>query len=176
MLKSLKELWERAWSVIGGFLSLIARLFGHYPPVPQTPHENITTNDIAEELDQARQKQAAGESKNLGLETSAALIWGYANTPARSRAEVDLGSLPENQRNTLLLMSDLDLARLAGNHLLCMQWHVLDGKFPKGKKAQEVPALSKEEVVSNQFMARLRPRHSQPDDGDDHLPSYGYRM
>jgi hypothetical protein len=176
MLKLLKEIWERAWAVIGGLLSMIARLFGYYPPVPQVAHENITPADIADELEQARQKHAAGGLDNPGLETSAALIWGYANAPARERGEIDLGILPEDQRSKLLLMKDIDLARLGTNRVLCMQWHILDGKFPTvSANAPEVPAPSKEDVISNAFMARVRARRLLPED-DIPQNSYGRRL
>lgn len=177
MLKMLRELWERAWAVIGGFLSLIGRLFGYYPPVPQTPHENITTQDIALELDQARRKEAEADVEQPGLEATAEAILSYANAAGKDRCEIDLGILPEEQRTRLLLMKDIDLARLATNRVLCMQWHILGGKFPTVcETVPEVRAPSKADVVSNAFMARMRARHSLPQVDEIPPTSYGCRM
>lgn len=177
MLKMLQELWERAWAVIGGFLSLIARLLGYHPPVPQSPHENITPADIALELDQARRKEAKAGLEQPGLEAKAEAILSYASAAGKDRSEIDLGVLPEEQSTRLLLMKDIDLARLATNRVLCMQWHILGGRFPTvSDTAPEVRAPSKADVVSNAFMARIRARHSLPQDDEIPPTSYGCRM
>jgi len=177
MLKLLRELLERMWAVIGGFLSLIARLLGHHPPVPQMPHENITPADIALELDQARRKEAEADMEQPGLEATAEAILSYANAAGKDRCESDLGILPEEQRTRLLLMKDIDLARLATNRVLCMQWHILGGKFPTvSETAPEVRAQSKADVVSNAFMTRMRACRSLPLDDEIPPPSYGIQM
>ncbi len=177
MLKMLRELWERAWAVIGGLLSLIARLFGHFPPVPQMPHENISLQDVALELDQARRKEAAAEVGHPGLEATAEAILSYANAAGKDRCEIDLAILSEEQRTRLLLMKDIDLARLATNRVLCMQWHILGGRFPTvSGTVPEVRAPSKADLVSNAFMARIRARHSLPQDDEIPPTSYGCRM
>lgn len=176
MLNFLKQFWNHGWSVIGGFLSFMARLFGHYPPIPKAAHEHITPDDIAAELRNARNRELSADSVDQDIDTRIALIWGYANASAGARSGVDLGSLSEMHRNGLLLMSDENLRRLASSRLLCAQWHLLDGKFPRRMKSEVVQPPSKREAVSTALryrVHRMHDRHSPPWQSD--LPEYSYR-
>ena len=110
MLNFLRSIWWGFWNTFNGLVWGVLRLFGHYPPVPQAKHDNLSTEDVQQELQNARDRASIAEPDDL--ETRVALIWGYAHADARVRTEIDLGILPEPQRHALMLMSDLDLLRL----------------------------------------------------------------